>query len=568
MKIFRVSGFVIVLVFAGLVWAIASLFVNGWVSDAIESQGMRVNGATVSVADSTIGWFEGSLQLQNLVLANPKDLMRNRIELEKLVFDLSIQELLKGHFHVDHLELKSIAIDQPRSDKAEKYDPNQSGVRSWEWPKAAVQKAQSVESDELLRKVDIRSPEMYQSFSENLSNKKAEWQAQAEQLPDEQKIEQYKTEYAEIKSKFDKANTLEKIKLAKDLKSLTNKIKKDKQSISSFKRQVETDIDSLKTQWKQLQNQVDKDTELAMSMVSLSPQGMRHLAASFLGEGAAGWVQLALDNSDLLKGMVQSSDKATTPPPQPREGIDVPFGRQAPKPAFWIKQTDISGKLHYNELQGSVTGKVLNIANQLIPGQPISAQAEFNLPTQADGPSPIGKMIVRAHHPDDGEIPLSARMDLAHWPIDRWQAADGAVVIEDALAEIAMDLKASGDKVELMSKIRLQQFSVSSESEKASSMTQRLVDVAQNAEHIELSIVALQQHSNTEISISSNLDELFFAKIREELQQKADTIKTKVKSKIESRIQGQRENIEDKLNQLTDFKQIVAGKIAALDELK
>ncbi len=568
MKIFRVSGFVIVLVFAGLVWAIASLFVNGWVSSAIESQGTRVNGATVSVADSTIGWFEGSLQLQDLILANPDDLMRNRVELEKLVFDLSIQELLKGHFHVDRLELKSIAIDQPRSDRAKKYDASQSGIRSWQWPKAAVQKAQSIEPDELLQKVDIRSPEMYQAFSESLSSKKSSWQTQADALPHEQAIEQYEKEYAELKRQFDKANTLEKIKLTKDLKSLTSKIKKDKQSISNFKRQIESDIDALKTQWKQLQSQVDKDTDLAMSMVSLSPQGMRHLAASFLGEGAAGWVQLALDNSNLLKGMVQSSDKAETPPPEPREGIDVPFGKQLPKPAFWIKQTDISGKLHYNQLQGSVTGKVLNIANQLVPGQPMSAQVEFNLPAQTDGPPPIGKMIVKAQHPDDGETPISARMDLVHWPIDRWQAADGALVIQDALAEIAMELKASGDKVELMSKIRLQQFSINSESEKTGSMTQRLVDMAQNAEHIELSIVALQQGSSTEISISSNLDALFFAKIREELQQKADTIKTKVKSKIESKVKGQREKIENKLNQLTDFKQIIAGKIAALDELK
>ncbi|WP_144391686.1 TIGR03545 family protein [Pleionea sediminis] len=567
MKLFRLSGIAIVAVFGLLAWILITFFVNDWISDAVESGGSKVNGATVSLSGSQLGWLDGSLQLDNIEIADPDDLMRNRLQLELLKFDLSIQELLKGNFHVDELSLKSIALNQERVQKASLYKKNSQGDSSWSWPETIVEKSKSVDPNDILKKVDIRSPELYQQFSDKVSQMRSSWETAASQLPDEEKLNKHKQDYQQLKEEFKSANTLEKIKISKELKQLTSKIKKDKQQITDFKKQVESDIDSIKEDWKLLQKQVDKDTDLAMSIVNLTPEGMKHIAASFLGEGAAGWVELVLDNTDVIKKLATPSSKEEVKKPAPREGIDIPFGNEPVRPSFWVKKADVSGTLNYDSMVGRVNGKAFNLANRLIPGNPMSGELNFVIPNASQQKEASGQFNFSVVANKQSTSPINANFSVSNWPVENWRAASSALTIRDASANIQMELRAGKEKTELTSTIRLSDYDVQLDEKSSSSTFNHLVEVVRSAENIELNIAVMQQQKDVEFSVTSNLDELFFAKIREELQAKAEKLKSEVKQQIQSQVQGQREKIEQKLASLTNYKQVIADKVNLLDKL-
>lgn len=560
MKIFRLSGIIIAAVFAVLVWLLATVVVNYWLKSTVESQGSKANGATVALNDSSIAWLSGGLSFEGLSIANPDDLMSNRIELDRLQFDLSIQSLLKGDLHVDKLEVLNIKLNQPRQQAAKKFESS-SAEGGFNWPQRAVAKAKSVDVQALLQKVNIQSPEMYREFSERLSSQKQQWEEQRESLPDKARIEQHQAEYKRLQAKLKDANAIEKLKVAKDIKQLLKEMDADRKKIAEFKQSVSDGIGNIKNDWRSLQQQVEKDTDLAMSIASLSPEGIKHLASSFLGESTAHWLHLALDNVDRLKGL-SSNKKSEEKAAEPREGIDIAFGPEPVKPSLWIKQAAISGLLQMAGQKGEVSGEASNVASELLPGLPMSLNMAMSLP---DHQKASGDLSLKVRHKQDSDNPVSGKFHLNQWPIQNWEVSEGQINLSEALLNANLDIATSESSITLDFDAQLTDFKLENDLSNADNTLRQLTDVLTEAERIDLKIKVTKTDSQTTINLSSNLDKLLFNKVKQELQQKADAVKQKVRASVEQKVAEQKATIEEKLSGLLQFDEQLKQQLSKLD---
>lgn len=565
MKLFRPLGIFVFLILTALLWGITYIWINGWLAEVVEDRGTQVNGATVSTQSVSVNWFSSALSISQLALANPENLSQNRLQLDQLNFDLSLTALLKGQLHVDELAVKNLRVNVPRQSPAQLAKVNAEQDSGWQWPKAVMAQTQDLDAKDVLSRVDINSPQKYESFLADIQQQKQSWQQAQESLPDEESIEQLKQEYQTAKQRLDKAKGLEKLAAAKDLKKVIDRIKDEKQKISQFKKTVSTGIKETRGQWDSLKGQVDKDVELAMSMVSLSPDGMRHLAASLLGESAAHWLELVVENLDKVRELPSSPKQKTEAPPL-RRGIDIALVQSQLPPDFWIKKADLSGQFQMQEQQGRVQGNIVNLANALLMKQPTRGDIQLSLGEAEQAGT--GKLQFALQHPDDGKELLAGQMHLKQWPIGRWELADGALALSDALGDIKLSITADKSQAKLDFTMQLYDFKVKNSKGSGPEWLEYLVEILHEQPRVLLDIGFAQQGEQYKLTFSSNLDSLFFAKIKAKFQQRADEFKANVKEQLHQRLQPARQKIEEQLAALVDIEQVLGNRIEDLEPLK
>ncbi|WMS86919.1 TIGR03545 family protein [Pleionea litopenaei] len=571
MKIFRLSGIFILLFVCGLTWALIAFLAGSWIEESVEQQGSQINGATVSVSSSRLGWMLNSLNIESLQIANPSDLNKNRIEIGQLKFGVNLASLFKQQLHVDELVITDVRLNQPRKSPAQLVDSGAWSPNNWQWPKAVMEEAKSVDTDALLKQVNIRSPEMYQQFSSDLTATKARWQQQQSELPDSSTLEQWKAEYNQLQEALKKAKGLEKIAKAKELKDLVKKIDQAKNRIDDFRKAIVSDTQSSKQKWRQLQAQVTKDTELAMSIVSLSPEGIQHLAASFLGEDIAHWVKLAMDNSALVSrlGAAKENEKET---PEPRTGIDVNLTGEEPLPDVWIQKALLGGDFRLGDVSGRLTGEAVNLSSQLVAGKPLTSSIDLTVPqTSKDGIekralAATGNLKFMLKKQQNGAA-LQGDVALNNWPIDNWTIGSGGLNLTDVKAQVRASLEHIGAQSKLKFDIQLTDFIVNSPKD-LSGVSKTFAEILQENKKIILTVLVVQHEKEMKTNISSNLDKLFFAKIKDQYQSKADNTKAELRDKIDAQLKDTRSKIEQQLSGLSDLEKQVSDKLQELDGLK
>jgi uncharacterized protein (TIGR03545 family) len=565
MKLFRPTGIIILAVLAILLWLLSYIWINGWLADVLEEQGSQLNGATVSADEVAINWLNSGLHISQLALADPDNLSQNRLQLDSLDFDLSLTALLKQQFHVDRLAIENLKVNVPRTHPAQRVERSLSKPASWQWPKAVVEKTQEINTSDLLARVQIKSPRMYQQFLNELEQKKQQWLKSYDELPDEQTIARLKADYEQAKERLEKAKGLEKITAAKDLKEVVKRAKQEKDKVSQFRREVADGADEIKLQWQAIKQQLDKDVHLAMSMASLSPEGMKHLAANLLGESASDWVGLLFAHLDKVKKLAAPSKPQQAQPPL-RKGIDIPLVQEQLAPDFWIKDTQISGVFQFGERQGKVAGKVTNLANKLITGAP--TQGDIELTLEQGGQTATGHFQFAVQHPQE-HLPLfSANLQLKQWPLADWSLASNQLTLAEPKASLKLSATADSEGESVNMALQLTDFKVKNVKGEAEGWVAHLVEILQKSPRIELTIDVQQQGDRTNFSLTSNLDTLFLAKIKDELRQRADKVKMEVRQTLEQQLKPLQQKIEQQLGSILDIEQALDGRLEQLRDVK
>jgi uncharacterized protein (TIGR03545 family) len=565
MRIFRPTGIIIVLILAALLWGLGYFWINHWLATVLEQEGSQLNGATVTADRISINWFNSGLDIAHLALADPENLSHNRLQLDQLKFDLSLTALLKGQFHVDELKVDTLRVNVPRTTPAQRVVRDASKTTDWQWPKAVMEKTQDLNAKDLLARAQIKSPQLYDNFLMDIEKKKQTWQQSFNQLPNEQVIAELKQDYKKAKQNLDQAKGLEKIAATKNLKKVIDRAKKEKEKVSQFRHQLREGIDSLKQQWSELKQQVNQDVQLAMSMASLSPEGMRHMAASLLGESAAHWIGLVIDNLDTVKKLAVNTDKPQEQVPL-RKGIDIPLVQAQLPPDFWIKKAQLSGMFQFNEQQGSVEGNILNLASELIPNAP--TEGEISLTLGEATTAATGRLQFAVQHPEAQNEMVAAQLQLNRWPMTDWVLADGGLTLTQPVANVELTTSANQVQTRLDMNLQLVDFKIKKGETSKLKWVSQLSELMQDSQQIELSIHFEQQAGQTSLSLTSNLDTLFFAKIKDEFKQRADGVKADVEQSLQQKLEPVRQKIEQQLGSIADLEQTLKARLDSLDGLK
>ncbi|MCO7226791.1 TIGR03545 family protein [Pleionea sp. CnH1-48] len=563
MKAIRLSGVILLVVTLVILGLLAQLSINSWFKGEVEEKGGEVNGASVSLASTSLSLLKGGLALEDLEVANPDDLMRNRLQVNTLEFDVAWLPLLQGKLHVEQLNIQDLILDGKRDSAAKKIERSITSPGSWQWPEAVANEAKEVDVDAILTQLDIQSPKKFEAFSEGLDSKKTEWQTAIKQLPDEAKIAEYEQRYKDIRQREKKAKGLEKLSVLKDLKKLVREVKGEKEAISSLNKKLKNDIKQTRGEWSALQKQVGKDADLALSIASMSPEGMRHVASSLLGKEMAHWLELLV--SVMSKVNPPATEQEQTKPSGPREGIDVLLPGMSKEPDFWVQQAALGGDFRWQALAGRLNGEAKNLTNALLPGQKTDVALSIDL-HESEGKANLQSSIM---HPDSHKKPLQLSFNMTDWPIQQWLVggAEG-VALTDIDAQVNLSAHSNYNQFAVEMDISLSNYKVATQSENSAKLINSLSKLLQQADQIEMKVTLTGDLTHQDVKLSSNLDDLLYNQVKGELKEKSKQVKQKVQAKIEQQVASVSKKIESQLAGMVQIEDSLSEAIQSLDKLK
>ncbi|WP_320822484.1 TIGR03545 family protein [Reinekea sp.] len=119
MKMFRWSGLIGFMVFTGLLALIGFFFLDGWLKSALESAGMKLNGAEVNVAKVDFTLSPLGFNLEGIEIANPDKLTHDALVLSRVKVEINFLQLFLGNVRINDLVVSDVQTDVLRRIPAE-----------------------------------------------------------------------------------------------------------------------------------------------------------------------------------------------------------------------------------------------------------------------------------------------------------------------------------------------------------------------------------------------------------------------------------------------------------------
>jgi len=111
MKMFRWSGLIGFVVFTGLLALIGFFFLDGWLKSALESAGMKLNGAEVNVAKVDFTLSPLGFNLEGIEIADPDKLTHNALVLSQVKVEINFLQLFLGNVRINDLVVSDVQTD-------------------------------------------------------------------------------------------------------------------------------------------------------------------------------------------------------------------------------------------------------------------------------------------------------------------------------------------------------------------------------------------------------------------------------------------------------------------------
>jgi uncharacterized protein (TIGR03545 family) len=212
-----------------------------------------------------------------------------------------------------------------------------------------------------------------ESIRTDIKTKKESWPQKLAELPNEQKVEEYRRKLNKTTSvkKFDLGNILGEVKEgATTLKD----IQRDLDLINKTRRELQSDLALIKKRKKEAEKALQKDIKRLREKYSPSSQGISNISRTLFGEKIGNYTEAGLSWLNRIKTFLERDKKKKgeikTEKPIRGKGIDVRFKEYAPLPEFLIRLVDVT---NIETQIGTLSGKIENITqDQDILGIPLT----------------------------------------------------------------------------------------------------------------------------------------------------------------------------------------------------
>ena len=388
------------------------LFLEPFLKSRLERHAQRINQAPVEIGKLDIQLTKLGASLHSIQFANENDLSRNLFQIENLNFNLEASPLLFGKIHIKQAKITGLTLNttrdlslqspmNPQPSKSPQLSNKNRTKKSLSSTKVTSippkQKKPSPPQQTVKKTVEKNNLADSQNSSKtNVTSIDVATILSSNDLDIEEKIKQFKTQVENQTEDLEK-----KIESAVDLSELrqkysnvqhtvnfteasinsnespmdqTNleKIQELKKNFDDKKEALAKIETELKTNQKQLNKEYQKllklkDDQLKKLLNSFkrnSPQ-LKNITDLILREVIHRKVQEYFFHYQNYRQVLDASPASLRNhyrQQKQKRGVTVDFSRGKSAPIFWIKQTDISGKITSTF---SLTGKLLDVSSDL-----------------------------------------------------------------------------------------------------------------------------------------------------------------------------------------------------------
>ena len=575
----RWKGIIFIVIIAALLVAGVFIFSAGWVETAIENSASEVNGAKVEIDNLDLSLFDLSISWDKLQIANPDKPMKNSFETGKTELNLEFMPLIRGKVVIDTIEFMDLATNTDRKTSGELVKPKvEKKAKKAKKDKAGEEKESSepsmVESaklkmeskgeefknfrldemksdlnvDELLKATDLASLEYIESARKDMEAKVDKWNTVINSDEFQKDYDALEKEFVEL-SKIDP----KKIKNVKDLQKAVKQFNKAKddfdtvnKKVKKYQKDFEADFKEVKLASKEIDSMVKNDYKEIEKVAKIPDIDTKNIAAFVFGDKLVDQVNqffVIVEKVAFYKKKLDSV-KGDKEKPKRGKGQDIDFSTKYQYPDFWIKNVIFSGSV---DKDLKIDGKITDIVND---------QSMVNKTTIAK---------INGQNPDNSKIQINANIDTrTKKSFDTYQVN----YIDFPLSNITIsksemfpyDIAKGNGQIETTIKInngkydgKMDFYGTSMEFRKNSSANskseiQKFLD--QSVQNL-ASLNVKCKFSNDNISINSNIDDIYNKEIKNYLDKNIKEAKAKVQKEIDAKVNEAKSEYEKRRKEAT-----------------
>jgi uncharacterized protein (TIGR03545 family) len=336
------------------------LLVDALVKWQIEKNGTQMVGARVELAGANLSLFPAGLTLTRLQVTNPDEPMKNAVEIARISCKIDGLNLLRRKIIIEEMSMEGVRLGTARThsgalSRAPERKP--SPKRELKIPSFGIPSFELPSVEKILQKEELKSLKLLESFRANASGEKENWQKRLAELPDQKKIEEYKSRVEKLTS-VSQRGVGGIVGGASEVMDLQKEIQKDIDRIQKAQKEFSTQLTSIQDQFSKLQKAPLEDIEQLKKKYSLTSFNVGNWTRLLLEGKVQGWVEKGLSWREKLNPLLERAKerrgKAEVIKPVRGKGVDVRFAEYHPLPDLLIRLLKASAQLDIGEMAARV----------------------------------------------------------------------------------------------------------------------------------------------------------------------------------------------------------------------
>ncbi len=403
----------------------------------VVTSGQTATGAKVELAELETSLLKGQLVLEDLQVANPKSVMSNLFQVERVNLHLDPLALLHKRVVILNGEINGLRFDVERTSSGELEVPDSCVEQEPSTPAPLFTKADDLASDwldQVGERLDadfvgqLQTPQVAKKLVEK-------WKAQSESLRSrsnqlKQRGKQLAEQFREIKKN--------PLRGAERLPELHVELKSNQQELLALQAEIKALPDQAKTDRQALASARQRDESFLRQQFAFNQLDGDNLTQVLLGQTVAEKLQDACDWIAWVRKK-SSSNSSRELAAQRSRGTNVTFGQSLPQ--FEVKLVGV-------ELTAPVAGHEMQFVGYLsgVSSAPHLLKEPAKLELAALGEVPLKMLVVSDHR---GEIPQEElHLACPALPFSGHTLGNAeklAVELAPGSAELTVDLKLVGN---------------------------------------------------------------------------------------------------------------------------
>jgi uncharacterized protein (TIGR03545 family) len=334
------------------------LLVDVLVKRLIEKTGTQMVGARVELGKADLSLFPAGLTLTRLQVTDPDQPMKNAVEIARLSGKIDGLNLLRRKIIVQEMSLEGVRFGTNRTHsgvlpRAEERKP--SPEKAAKRPAFEIPSFELPSVEKILQKEPLKSVKLLESFRGNIATEKENWQKRLAELPDQKKIDEYRSRVEKLRSSSQRG-VGGIIGGAGEALDLQKEIEKDLDRIQKAQKEFSTKLASAQDQFSLLEKAPLEDIDQLKKKYSPTSFNAGNWARLLLEGKVQAWVGKALYWREKLNPVLERAKerkgKAEVVRPLRGKGVDVRFPEYHPLPDFLVRLLKVSAQLNVGEISG------------------------------------------------------------------------------------------------------------------------------------------------------------------------------------------------------------------------
>ena len=590
----RWKGIIFIVLFSAVLIALSVIFSDTWLENKIEQTASEINGAKVEIDNLDFSLFNMRMRWDKMQVANPEAPMKNIFETGKTGLDLAFMPLIRRKIVIDTVQVTALKTNTDREKSGELPPKIKKKIKTEEKTEPGLAEKtgmklkskaedykdlrldamkQELNVDSIMLAVDLASIEYIDSVKKSMEERYAHWNEVLSSEEFQQDFAKLKTEYETLKEIDPK-----KIKTVDDLKKTVKKLEKSKEKfdkvydkVQKYEKDFNKDLKNVQIAGDAINEKVKTDYREIENMAKIPDIDTKNMTSFIFGETVVDRINRFFE---ITQKIAYYKDKLSSDKPKKekllrKQGKYIEFSEKYKYPDFWIKNAIFSGELESNT---AISGRIHDI---------VSDQKLIDKPTVA---------TISGSNPDASKIDINAEIDsrtkeafdhyelnYSGFPINDYTISRSSIFpydVKDGKGNVTAGIKInrSGYKGQLNFDGSEMNF-VKNTAKKSKTELQKFLDQSvQKLDQLQVS----SQFSNEDLSLSSNIDEIFNQEIKSYIDENIAEAKNKVRGEIDKKVNKARADlteyqesaVADIEKQLNQYKEQIDEYLAEIEDKK